>query len=131
MLKFTFVTSSTFSCLIAELIWVRFSAGGAAVAAVAALPTVLLSELEGLVSAVGVFRSFEVVVESDGFALPSGFISPVVVLLSEVGFVSAVGFFMSFEVVVGGVESVAFDLPSTFISPVAFASGLPCACWGV
>src|SRR6202011_319081 len=102
MLKFTFVTSSTFSCLIAELIWVRFSAGGAAVAAVAALPTVLLSEVEGLVSAVGVFRSFEVVVESDAFVLPSAFISPVVVLFSEVdGLVSAVGFFMSFEVVVG------------------------------
>jgi hypothetical protein len=27
MVKFTFVTSSTFSCLIADVIWVRFSAG--------------------------------------------------------------------------------------------------------
>jgi hypothetical protein len=61
-LKFTFVTSSTFSCLTAEVIWVRFSAGGAAVAEVAALPVVLLSEVEGLVSAVGFFMSFEVVV---------------------------------------------------------------------
>src|SRR3954454_2720179 len=87
-LKFTFVTSSTFSCLIAEVIWVRFSAGGAAVARVAAWPVVLLSKAEGLVSAVGVFRSFEVVAESDGLVLPSAFISPVVVLLSEVGFVS-------------------------------------------
>ena len=51
-----------FSCLIAEVIWVRFSAGGAAVAEVAALPVVLLSEVEGLVSAVGFFMSFEVVV---------------------------------------------------------------------
>jgi hypothetical protein len=48
--------------LIAEVIWVRFSAGGAAVAEVAALPVVLLSEVEGLVSAVGFFMSFEVVV---------------------------------------------------------------------
>src|SRR5215204_2922235 len=103
-LKFTFVTSSTFSCLIAEVIWVRFSAGGPAVADVAALPTVLLSETEGLVSAVGVFRSFEVV-DSDAFALLSGFISP------EGDFVSAVGFFMSFGVVAGAVESEAFDLP--------------------
>ena len=47
--------------------------GGAAVAEVAALPAVLLSEVEGLVSAVGVFRSFEVVVASGALALPSGF----------------------------------------------------------
>jgi hypothetical protein len=61
-IEVTFVTSSTFSCLIAEVMWVRFSAGGAAVAEVAALPVVLLSEVEGLVSAVGFFMSFEVVV---------------------------------------------------------------------
>jgi hypothetical protein len=73
---------------------------------------VLLSAFEGLVSAVGVFRSFEVVVESVAFALPSAFISPVVV----------------FEGAVGLVESDAFDLLSTFMSPVVFASGLPCAC---
>src|ERR1700682_3283807 len=106
MLKFTFVTSSTFSCLIADEIWVRFSAGGAGVAGVGALPVVLLSEVEGLVSAVGVFRSFEVVGESDAFALPSAFISPVVVvLLSGAGFVSAVGFFLSFRMVARGAES--------------------------
>src|ERR1700682_2178156 len=110
--------------------WVRCAAGGAAVAEVAALPVVLLSGVQGLVSAVGVFKSFEVVVESDAFVLPSAFISPVVVLLSEVDLVSAVGFLMSFEVVVGVLESDAFDLPSAFISPVVFASGLPCACWG-
>jgi hypothetical protein len=126
-LKFTFVTSSTFSCLIAEVIWVRFSAGGPAVAEVAALPTVLLSEVEGLVSAVGVFRSFEVV-DSDAFALLSVFVSPAVVLLSEGDFVSAVGFFISFEVVAGVVESEALDLPSAFMSPVVFPSGLPSAC---
>src|SRR3954467_2177765 len=40
MLKFTLVTSSTFCCRIADTIWVRFSAGGAAVADVAALPVV-------------------------------------------------------------------------------------------
>src|ERR1700738_3883978 len=103
-LKFTFVTSSTFSCLIAEVIWARFSAEGAAVAEVAAL-SVVLSEVEGLDSAVGVFRSFEVVIESDAFVLPSAFVSPAV-LPSEVDFVSAaVGFFMSFEVLVGAVES--------------------------
>ena len=69
-LKFTLVTSSTFSCLIAEVIWVRFSAGGAAVAVVAALPVVLLSDAAGLLSAVGVFRSFEVVVESGRLCRP-------------------------------------------------------------
>src|SRR6267143_749491 len=154
MVKFTFVTSSTFSCLIADVIWVRFSAGGAAVAEVAALPVVLLSEVEGLVSAVesgafvllsafisplvlvseaglvsavGVFKSFELVLESVAFVLLSAFISPVV-LLSGADLVSAVGFFMSLEVVVGAVESDAVDLLSAFISPVAFESGLPCAC---
>ena len=105
----------------------RFSAGGAAVAAVAALPVVLLSEVEGLVSAVGVFKSLEVAVESGAFVLPSTFVS-LVALLSEGAFVSAVGFFISFEVVVGVLESEAFDLPSAFMSPVVFASGLPCAC---
>jgi hypothetical protein len=102
------------------VIWVRFSAGGAAVAEVAALPTVLLSVVAGLLSAVGVFRSFEVVVASGAFALPS-LISPVVVLLSDGDLVSAVGVFISFQVV----ES---DLLSPFISPVVLASGLPCAC---
>src|ERR1700720_2591688 len=100
-LKFTFVTSSTFSCLIAEVIWVRFSAGGVAVAEVAALPVVLLSEVDGLVSAVG-----EAVVESGAFTLASGFIS-LAVLPSVAGFISAVGFFMSL-VVVGVVDSEAF-----------------------
>jgi len=130
MLKLTFVTSSTFSCLIAETICVCFSAGGAAVAEVAAFPVVLPSGAGDLVSAVGFFTSFEVgveVVESDALDLLSAFISPVV-LLSEVDFVSAVGFFMSFELVAGVVESDAFDLLSAFISPVVFASGLPCAC---
>src|SRR4051812_13845079 len=42
-LKFTLVVSWIFSDLIAEAIWPRFSAGGAAVAEVAALPVVLLS----------------------------------------------------------------------------------------
>ena len=107
----------------------RFSAGGAAVADVAALPVVLLSDVEGLVSAVGVFKSFEVVVESTAFPLLSDF-SSLAVLLSESDFDSAVGFFMSFEVVVGVADSEAFDLPSAFISPVVFASGLPCACGG-
>jgi len=86
-----------------------------------------LSEVEGLVSAVGVFKSFEVAVESTAFALLSAFCS-LAVLLSESDFDSAVGFFMSFEVVVGLVDSEAFDLPSAFMSPVVFASGLPCAC---
>ena len=40
MLKFTLVVSWIFSDLMAETIWVRFSAGGAAVAEVAALPVV-------------------------------------------------------------------------------------------
>ena len=106
----------------------RFSAGGPAVAEVAALPTVLLSEVEGLVSAVGVFRSFEVVVDSGRFRFAVGFHLAGVVLLSEGDFVSAVGFFISFEVVAGVAESEAFDLPSAFMSPVVFASGLPCAC---
>ena len=105
----------------------RFSAGGADVAEVAALPVVLLSGVEGLVSAVGDFKSFEVVVESGDFTLLSAFMS-LVALLSEGDFVSAVGFFMSFEVVVGVIDSEAFDLPSAFMSPVVFASGLPCAC---
>src|SRR5947199_9345882 len=35
MLKFTLVVSSILSCLMAETIWVRFSAGGAAVAGAA------------------------------------------------------------------------------------------------
>src|ERR1051325_369660 len=59
MLKFTLVTSSTFCVLIAETIWVRFSAGGAAVAEVAALPVVapaLLSVPAALLS--GFFASF-------------------------------------------------------------------------
>src|SRR3954451_3329064 len=118
------VTSSTFSCLIAELIWVRFSAGGAAVAEVAALPVVLLSA--GLVSALGVFMSFEIVVVSDAFALVSVFSS-----FSAAGIlVSALGLFMSFEAVPDAFESDALDLPSTLISPVVFASGLLCTCWG-
>jgi hypothetical protein len=62
MLKLTLVTSSTFSCLIAETIWVRFSAGGAAVAEVAALPVVLASLPGALLSAVGFFTSFELLV---------------------------------------------------------------------
>src|SRR4029450_12757782 len=131
MLKLTFVVCSTFSCLISETICVCFSAGGAAVAEVAAFPVVLLSDAGDLVSAVGFFTSFEVgveVVESDALDLLSAFSSPVV-LLSEVDLVSAVGFFMSFEVVVGVVESDAFDLLSAFIPPVGFASGLPCV-WG-
>ena len=41
MLKFTLVVSWIFSDLMAETIWVRFSAGGAAVAEVAALPVVV------------------------------------------------------------------------------------------
>ena len=40
MLKFTLVVSWIFSDRMAETIWVRFSAGGAAVAEVAALPVV-------------------------------------------------------------------------------------------
>src|ERR1044071_9776177 len=59
MLKFTLVTSSTFCVLIADTIWVRFSAGGAAVAEVAALPVVapdLLSVPAALLS--GFFASF-------------------------------------------------------------------------
>jgi hypothetical protein len=40
MLKFTLVVSWIFSDLMAVLIWVRFSGGGAAVAEVAALPVV-------------------------------------------------------------------------------------------
>src|SRR3954451_18840769 len=39
-LKFTLVVSWIFSDLMAETIWLRFSAGGAAVAEVAALPVV-------------------------------------------------------------------------------------------
>src|ERR1700712_298348 len=50
-LKFTFVVSSILSCLNADVIWVRFSAGGAAVAEVAALPVVLLSDEPDLVCA--------------------------------------------------------------------------------
>jgi hypothetical protein len=71
ILKFTFVTSSTFSCLIAEVIWVRFSAGGAAVAEVAALPVVLLSEAGFVSAAVGAFKSFELVLESVALVLLS------------------------------------------------------------
>src|SRR6266567_9380628 len=54
MLKLTLVVSSIFSDLIAVEIWVRFSAGGAAVAEVAALPVVvcdLLSVAAGRLSA--------------------------------------------------------------------------------
>src|SRR5216684_2726908 len=129
MLKLTFVTSSTFSCLIAETICVCFSAGGAAVAEVAAFPVVLLSEAGDLVSAAGFFMSFEFgaeVVESDALDLLSVFISPVV-LLSAGDLVSAVGVFMSFELVVGEVESDAFALLSAFMSPVVLVSGLLCA----
>src|ERR1700682_4282692 len=43
MSKFTLLSSSILSDLIAEEIWVCFSGGGAAVAEVAALPVVLLS----------------------------------------------------------------------------------------
>jgi hypothetical protein len=84
-----------------------------------ALPVVLFSGVEGLVSAVGVFKSIEVAAESDDFVLLSAFIS-LAALPSEGEFVSAVGFFMSFEVVVGVVDSEAFDLPSAFMSPVFF-----------
>ena len=111
------------------MIWVRFSAGGAAVAEVAALPVVLLSEAGFVSAAVGAFKSFELVLESVAFVLLSVFISPVV-LLSGADLVSAVGLLMSLEVVVGAAESDAVDLLSDFISPVAFASGLPCPCWG-
>ena len=54
MLKFTLVVSWIFSDLMAVLIWVRFSAGGAAVAEVAALPVVAgdLVSLAGLRSLV-------------------------------------------------------------------------------
>src|SRR5882724_6424575 len=45
MLKLTLVVCSIFSDLMAETIWVRFSAGGAAVAVVAALPVVVLCDL--------------------------------------------------------------------------------------
>src|ERR1700682_2612534 len=140
MLKLSFVTSSTFSCLIAETICVCFSAGGAAVAEVAAFPVVLPSAVGDLVSAVGdlvsavgdfvsavgFFMSLEWVVESDAFDLLSVLVSAAV-LPSAGDFVSAVGFFMSFEWVAGAVESDAFVLLSGFISPVVFASGLPCA----
>ena len=122
--KFTLITSSILSCLIAEVIWARFSVGGGAGAEVAALPVVLLSGAEGLISAVGVFKSFEVVPESSAFALLSAFVSPA--LLSGGDFVSAVGFVLSFEVAAGAVESEAFDLPSGFMSAVVRASGLPC-----
>lgn len=97
----------------------RFSAGGAAVAEVAAFPVVLLSGADGLVSAVGVFKSFEVVVESTAFALLSAF-SSLADLLSESDFDSAVGFFISFVAAVGAVEAEAFDWPSAFMSPVVF-----------
>src|SRR6202142_3809079 len=122
MLKLTLVSSSTFSCLIAETICVCFSAGGAAVAEVAAFPVVLLSDAGDFVSAVGLFASRELgaeVVESDALDLSSVFISPVV-LRSAGDLVSAVGFFISFELV----ESDSFALLSAFISPVAVASGL-------
>src|ERR1700736_2373686 len=58
MLKFTFVASSILSCLNAVVIWLRFSAGGAAVAEVAALPVVLLSVEPDLVCAL--MPSFDV-----------------------------------------------------------------------
>src|SRR5258707_11806012 len=105
MLKLTFVVFSTFSCLIAETICVCFSAGGAALAEVAAFPVVLLSDAGDLISAVGFFTSFEVggeVVESEALDLLSAFISPVV-LLSEVDLVSAVEVFLSFLAVGGEV----------------------------
>src|SRR5947199_5372382 len=114
-LKFTLVTSSTFTCLMAEVISVRFSAGGAAVAAAAALPVVLPSGAEGLLSAVGVFRSFAVVLEAGAFVVSSAFIPPLV-LLSAVGFVSATGVFASFEVVAGAMASEDFGLPSALAS---------------
>ncbi|MGY3359251.1 hypothetical protein ACVWZK_005914 [Bradyrhizobium sp. GM0.4] len=104
----------------AEVIWVRFSAGGAATAVVAALPVVLPSGAEGLLSAVGVFTSFDVVAESGALVIPFAFISPGVLL-------SAVGF----EVVAGAIVSVVFALPSALTSPECFASGAPCACCGV
>ena len=47
MLKLTLVVSWIFSDLMAETIWVRFSAGGAAVAEVAALPVVVCDLLVG------------------------------------------------------------------------------------
>jgi hypothetical protein len=92
MLKLTLVTSSTFSDLMADAIWLCFSAGGAAVADVAALPVVLLSvpAEPGLLSAVG-FAPFAVpagelseedfappveVLSMDDFDLLSLFISP-------------------------------------------------------
>src|ERR1700747_3481914 len=51
MLKFALVTSVTCSDLIAVVISVRFSAGGAAVAEVAALPVVVCERLGSVVCA--------------------------------------------------------------------------------
>src|SRR6202158_5616365 len=102
MLKLTFVTSSTFSCLIAETLCVSFSAGGAPVAEVAACPVVLPSAVGDLVSAVG-----------DLVSAVGDFVSAVGDFVSAVGdLVPAVGFFMSLELVVGGVDSGAFHLLS-------------------
>jgi hypothetical protein len=99
--------------LIADAIWLCFSAGGAAVAEVAALPVVLLSVLvePALLSAVGFAP----------FALPAGafsdedFAAPAAVLSED-----------------------DLDLLSLFISPdvrvvdlSVAAPALSCACWGV
>ena len=58
ILKLTFVTASTFSCLMADTIWVRFSAGGAAAAVVD--PEAPAPVVEDLVSAAGALVSVAV-----------------------------------------------------------------------
>src|SRR5258708_5296882 len=120
MLKFTLVVSGTFSCLIAAEIWVCFSAGGAEVAEVAALPVVVdFASLPGLALSAVVGELPVLLSAVAGFAAPESEAFDLSAAAGVAGLLSAV---VGFAVPAAVPESEAFDLLSPVIPPDVLVS---------